>query len=208
MAAALGDAAGGFAQLCPIELAAPRGPASPRRVLAARTAELRPDLLGLSDYAHRIVVLPLTSVIPDATSPAGHRPEAALRSRPYSVTGSRRHGVAARTPCPSTGLACRRCRPGPHAGRVRQPIPAATDAVACARRNWAAGVGLPRHREVRISKRHELALHTGHVDGLTRLLLHALGTIGARSTPGGGRCFHCDGTGLARPLSEPAAGHG
>ncbi|WP_447034463.1 AlbA family DNA-binding domain-containing protein [Streptomyces hypolithicus] len=59
----------------------------------------------------------------------------------------------------------------------------------------------------RISKRHELALHTGHVDGLTRLLLHALGTIGARSTPGGGRCFHCDGTGLARPLWETAAGH-
>ncbi|MET8220774.1 hypothetical protein [Streptomyces hirsutus] len=60
--------------------------------------------------------------------------------------------------------------------------------------------------KVRISKRHELALHTGHVDGLTRLLLHALGTIGACSTPGGGRCFHCDGTGLARPLWEPAAG--
>lgn len=58
--------------------------------------------------------------------------------------------------------------------------------------------------EVRISKRHELALHTAHIDGLTRLLLHALGTIGARSTPGGGRCFHCDGTGLARPLWEPA----
>ncbi|MET8615878.1 hypothetical protein [Streptomyces misionensis] len=62
--------------------------------------------------------------------------------------------------------------------------------------------------EVRISKRHELALHTGHVDGLTRLLLHALGTIGALSSPGGGRCFHCDGTGLAHPLWEPAAGHG
>ncbi|WP_329130330.1 hypothetical protein [Streptomyces sp. NBC_00670] len=37
--------------------------------------------------------------------------------------------------------------------------------------------------------------------------LHASGTIGARSTPGGGRCFHCDGTGRARPLWEPAGSH-
>ncbi|MET9954411.1 hypothetical protein ABZ135_23105 [Streptomyces sp. NPDC006339] len=36
---------------------------------------------------------------------------------------------------------------------------------------------------------------------------HAVGTIGACSTPGGGRCFHGDGTGRARPLWEPAAGH-
>lgn len=34
--------------------------------------------------------------------------------------------------------------------------------------------------EIRISKRHELALHTGHVDGFTRLLLHALGTMECR----------------------------
>lgn len=40
----------------------------------------------------------------------------------------------------------------------------------------------------------------------TRLLRHAVDTIGARSTTGGGRCFHCDGTGRARPLWEPAAG--
>ncbi|MFC8765874.1 hypothetical protein ACFUAG_34890 [Streptomyces sp. NPDC057193] len=60
--------------------------------------------------------------------------------------------------------------------------------------------------EVLVGERHELALHPAHVDGLTRLLRHAAGTIGARSTPGGGRCFHCDGTGRARPLWEPAAG--
>ncbi|MDJ0385268.1 hypothetical protein [Streptomyces sp. G-G2] len=60
--------------------------------------------------------------------------------------------------------------------------------------------------EVLVGKRHELALHPAHVDGLTRLLRHAVGTITARSTPGGGRCFHCDGTGLARPLWEPATG--
>ncbi|WP_412079434.1 hypothetical protein ACLF6K_38340 (plasmid) [Streptomyces xanthophaeus] len=40
------------------------------------------------------------------------------------------------------------------------------------------------------------------VHGLTQLLRQAVGTIGARSTAGGGRCFHCDGTGRARPLWE------
>ncbi|MFD6464671.1 hypothetical protein [Streptomyces goshikiensis] len=60
--------------------------------------------------------------------------------------------------------------------------------------------------EVTVGKRHELALHRTHVDGLTRLLRQAVGTIGARSTPGGGRCFHCDGTGRAHPLWEPATG--
>ncbi|MFJ8664027.1 hypothetical protein [Streptomyces sp. NPDC093795] len=39
----------------------------------------------------------------------------------------------------------------------------------------------------------------------TTLFRHAAGTIGARSTPGGDRCSHCDGTGLARLLWEPAA---
>ncbi|MFD9724617.1 hypothetical protein [Streptomyces sp. NPDC059072] len=57
-----------------------------------------------------------------------------------------------------------------------------------------------------VGKCHELALHPAHVDGLTRLLRQAVDTIGARSTPGGGRCFHCDGNGLARPLWEPATG--
>ncbi|WP_336319745.1 hypothetical protein [Streptomyces lavendofoliae] len=54
--------------------------------------------------------------------------------------------------------------------------------------------------DVLVGKRYELALQPAHVDGLTRLLRHAAATIGARSRPGGGRCFHCDGTGLAHPL--------
>ncbi|MFB7609831.1 hypothetical protein [Streptomyces gardneri] len=60
--------------------------------------------------------------------------------------------------------------------------------------------------EVVVGTRHELALHPAHVHGLTRLLRQAVDTIGARSTPEGGRCFHCDGTGSARPLWESAAG--
>ena len=56
--------------------------------------------------------------------------------------------------------------------------------------------------EVMIGVRQELTLHTGHVAGLTRLVQAATGTILARSTPGGGRCYHCDGTGRARPLWE------
>jgi hypothetical protein len=63
--------------------------------------------------------------------------------------------------------------------------------------------------EVTLGKRQELPLHAAHTVGLTRLFHNAAGTIGARSTPGGGRCVHCDGTGLARPLWEPSfsAGH-
>ncbi|MDJ0347629.1 hypothetical protein QMK19_36910 [Streptomyces sp. H10-C2] len=60
--------------------------------------------------------------------------------------------------------------------------------------------------EVTLGRRQELPIHAAHTVGLTRLFQIAAGTIGARSTPGGGRCFHCDGTGLARPLWEPAAG--
>ncbi|MFI8365205.1 hypothetical protein ACIGD1_34260 [Streptomyces sp. NPDC085612] len=60
--------------------------------------------------------------------------------------------------------------------------------------------------EVMVGKRHELALHPAHVHGLTQLLRHAVDTIRARSTPGDGRCFHCDGTDRARPLWGPAAG--
>ncbi|MFG2134944.1 hypothetical protein ACGFNV_45390 [Streptomyces sp. NPDC048751] len=56
--------------------------------------------------------------------------------------------------------------------------------------------------EVMVGKRQELALHTGHVAGLTQLLRDSIGTLGARSTPGGGQCFHCEGTGRARPLWE------
>nr|MDT0521329.1 hypothetical protein [Streptomyces sp. DSM 41633] len=59
--------------------------------------------------------------------------------------------------------------------------------------------------EIVVGTRHELTLHPAHVHGLTQLLRQAVGTIGARSTPGGGRCFHCDGTGRARLLWEPAA---
>ncbi|MGW7328197.1 hypothetical protein ACWGIU_06170 [Streptomyces sp. NPDC054840] len=39
--------------------------------------------------------------------------------------------------------------------------------------------------EVLVGKRHELALHPAHVDGLARLLRQAVGTIAARGTPGG-----------------------
>ncbi|PAZ14917.1 hypothetical protein CLM62_16545 [Streptomyces sp. SA15] len=56
--------------------------------------------------------------------------------------------------------------------------------------------------ELMIGMREELPLHTGHVAGLTQLLRDAIGTIGARSTPGGEQCFHCEGTGRARPLWE------
>ncbi|SEQ97879.1 hypothetical protein [Streptomyces radiopugnans] len=57
-----------------------------------------------------------------------------------------------------------------------------------------------------LSRSQELPVHAAHIAGLTRLFWHASGTIGARSAPGGGRCFHCGGTGRARPLWELAAG--
>ncbi|MEU6867934.1 hypothetical protein ABZ924_32655 [Streptomyces sp. NPDC046876] len=60
--------------------------------------------------------------------------------------------------------------------------------------------------EIVVGTRDELTLHPAHVHGLTQLLRQAVGTIEARSTPGGGRCFHCDGTGRARPLWAPVAG--
>ncbi|MGW7327986.1 hypothetical protein ACWGIU_05090 [Streptomyces sp. NPDC054840] len=60
--------------------------------------------------------------------------------------------------------------------------------------------------EIVVGTRHELTLHPAHVHGLTQLLRQAVGTIGARSTVGRGWCFHCDGTGRARPLWEPAPG--
>jgi hypothetical protein len=61
--------------------------------------------------------------------------------------------------------------------------------------------------ELPLSRRQELPVHAAHIAGITRLFRHVSGTIGARSTSGGGRCFHCTGTGRARPLWEPAAGH-
>ncbi|GHG19420.1 hypothetical protein [Streptomyces hydrogenans] len=60
--------------------------------------------------------------------------------------------------------------------------------------------------EVTLGRRQELPLHEAHAAGLTRLFHHAAGTVGARSTPGSGLCFHCSGTGRARPLWEPTAG--
>jgi hypothetical protein len=59
--------------------------------------------------------------------------------------------------------------------------------------------------DVTLGRRQELPIHAAHTIGLTRLFRHAADIIGARSTPGSGRCFHCDGTGLARPLWESAA---
>ncbi|MFD5891633.1 hypothetical protein ACFWHQ_37515 [Streptomyces sp. NPDC060334] len=87
-------------------------------------------------------------------------------------------------------------------GHLHDLIRTVTHGVTTELGHTGPGVAL----EVMVGKRHELALHRGHVDGLTRLLRGAVDTVAARSTPGGGRCFHCDGTGLARPLWEPAAG--
>jgi hypothetical protein len=60
--------------------------------------------------------------------------------------------------------------------------------------------------EILLGKRHQLSLHTDHVDGLTQLLRDAVTTIDAHGTPGGGPCSHCHGTGRAHPLWAPAAG--
>ncbi|MCX4546765.1 hypothetical protein [Streptomyces sp. NBC_01565] len=54
--------------------------------------------------------------------------------------------------------------------------------------------------EIMFGKRHQLALHTGHVDGLTRLLRDAVDTVDAHSTSGDGPRFHCYGSGRAHPL--------
>ncbi|MFE5852324.1 hypothetical protein ACFQ61_03730 [Streptomyces sp. NPDC056500] len=54
--------------------------------------------------------------------------------------------------------------------------------------------------EIRITKRYELVLHIGHVEGLTRLLNNALSDIAARDTPEGPRCSHCKGSGIPWPL--------
>ncbi|MFJ4767496.1 hypothetical protein ACIP88_00035 [Streptomyces uncialis] len=57
--------------------------------------------------------------------------------------------------------------------------------------------------EVSLGKRQEMALHTDHLTGFTRLLEHAADTISTHRTSEGGACFHCEGTGRARPLWEP-----
>lgn len=60
--------------------------------------------------------------------------------------------------------------------------------------------------EVMVGRRQELALHTGHIAGLTKLLRDSIGTLGISTlgarTPVAGQCFHCEGTGHARPLWE------
>ncbi|MFC5174925.1 hypothetical protein [Streptomyces mutomycini] len=60
--------------------------------------------------------------------------------------------------------------------------------------------------ELTLSRRQELPIHAAHTTGLTRLFQDAANTVSARNREVGW-CFHCDGTGLARPLWEPAAGH-
>ncbi|WP_333753009.1 hypothetical protein [Streptomyces sp. IBSBF 2394] len=56
--------------------------------------------------------------------------------------------------------------------------------------------------------RQELPLHSAHVEGFTRLMRDALGSIGGGSGPGEGNCCHCGGTGLARPLWKPSLSAG
>ncbi|MGW6877647.1 relaxase domain-containing protein [Streptomyces xanthophaeus] len=55
--------------------------------------------------------------------------------------------------------------------------------------------------ETMVGKRHQLALHAGHVDGLARLLRDAVDNINAHGSSGGdGSCRHCHGTGRAYPV--------
>lgn len=97
-----------------------------------------------------------------------------------------------------------------------QPVRSLRDVLDTVTRDLDKGSGFGEYvlvpdvaLELMISVREELPLHTGHVAGLTQLLRDAIGTLGTRSTPGGGRCFHCEGTGLALPLWERSlsAGH-
>ncbi|GGX47630.1 hypothetical protein [Streptomyces chryseus] len=60
--------------------------------------------------------------------------------------------------------------------------------------------------ELTLCRRQELPIHAAHTTGLTRLFQDAANTVSARNIREGGWCFHCDGTGLARPLWELAAG--
>ncbi|MEU0102901.1 hypothetical protein [Streptomyces sp. NPDC006267] len=60
--------------------------------------------------------------------------------------------------------------------------------------------------ELTLSRRQELPIHAAHTTGLTRLFQDAASTVSARNTREGGWCFHCDGSGRARSLWEPAAG--
>lgn len=64
---------------------------------------------------------------------------------------------------------------------------------------------MPLARLARSRHTPGLALHTGHIAGLTKILRESIGTLGISiSAPGpvAGQCFHCKGTGHARPLWE------
>jgi hypothetical protein len=97
-----------------------------------------------------------------------------------------------------------------------EPVSRLHDVIETASRRLAGDGGLGEYAlvpdvalELMIGVRQELPLHNAHVEGLTRLLRDATGTIGAGSGPGEGNCCHCGGTGLARPLWKPSfsAGH-
>ncbi|MFF3505670.1 hypothetical protein [Streptomyces sp. NPDC003247] len=97
-----------------------------------------------------------------------------------------------------------------------EPISRLHDVIETVSRRLAGDGGLGEYAlvpdvalELMIGVRQELPLHIAHVAGLTRLVQDALGTIGEGSGPGEGNCYHCRGTGLARPLWKPSfsAGH-
>ncbi|WP_327379033.1 hypothetical protein OG393_34680 (plasmid) [Streptomyces sp. NBC_01216] len=60
--------------------------------------------------------------------------------------------------------------------------------------------------ELTLGRRQELPIHAAHTAGLTRLFHDATYTISDRNDAASGCCFHCDGTGRARSLWEPAPG--
>ncbi|MFF7183514.1 hypothetical protein [Streptomyces sp. NPDC008121] len=91
---------------------------------------------------------------------------------------------------------------GETTGHVHDLITTVTRGIAYELGAAAPGTAL----EILLGKRHQLALRTGHVDGLTQLLRDAVTTIDAHGTPGGQLCSHCHGTGRAHPLWAPAAG--
>lgn len=97
-----------------------------------------------------------------------------------------------------------------------EPVRRLHDVIDTVSRRLAGDGGLGEYAlvpdvalELMIGVRQELPLHSAHVEGLTRLLRDAIGTIGAGSGPGEGDCSHCGGRGLARPLwkSSFSAGH-
>ncbi|MDJ0466022.1 hypothetical protein [Streptomyces sp. H27-C3] len=58
--------------------------------------------------------------------------------------------------------------------------------------------------EITLSRRQELPIHAAHTAGLTRLFQDATYSISPRDDAGSGYCFHCEGSGLAHSLWEPA----